>query len=61
MTKEEIKKMIKDRGELAERSFNTYQQLQGQISLLRDLYEKALREEVEAKKKLPENKPETEK
>ena len=59
MKKDELKQMIRDRVALAEKAFNTYQQIQGQISLLREMYMKMEQEEAEDKKskKLPkENK-----
>jgi len=37
MTKQEIMAKIEERKDLADRAYNTYQQLQGQIALLRDM------------------------
>ena len=37
MEKEEIIKKLEERKDLADRAYNTYQQLQGQIALLRDM------------------------
>ena len=57
MNKEEIKKMLKDRGALAEKALGTYHQLQGQMSLLRDMLIELEKEDMQNKKKDPEKKP----
>jgi hypothetical protein len=46
MTKNEIIQMIDDRSELADRAFNSWQQLKGQLALLRELLKSANEEEL---------------
>ena len=57
MTKQEIVKKLEERKDLSDRAYNTYQQLQGQIALLRDMLkdiseeEKKIVETVKVKEK----------
>ena len=53
MTKQELVTKIEERKDLADRAYNTYQQLQGQIALLRDM----LKEETDKEKQGVEKNP----
>lgn len=41
MTSTELRKKIEEKMELSQRAYEAYQQLQGQIALLRDMYKDA--------------------
>ena len=53
MTKQELITKIEERKDLSDRAYNTYQQLQAQLALLRDM----LKEENEKEKKAAEQPP----
>lgn len=54
MTKEEILKKLHDRQELAEQAQTAYQQLQGQIVLLRELLKEFKEDKKEEKSNIEE-------
>lgn len=54
MNTKEIKKLIEEKNDLAQRAYEAYQQLQGQLSLLRDMYKS---EQVNEQKKLKDSEP----
>ena len=56
MTKEEIIVLLKQRAEMADRTFEAFQQLQGQLALLRDMLKSEEKAEQE-KAKLPAEPP----
>ena len=51
MTSKEIRKLIEEKSELAQRASEAFQQLQGQMVLLRDMLKNTLLEEKEQPKK----------
>jgi len=52
----DIRKLIEEKSELAQRASEAFQQLQGQIALLRDMYKNA---QIEENKKKEEDKKDT--
>lgn len=53
MTVKEIRKLIEEKSELAQRASEAFQQLQGQVALLRDMLKNA---QIEENKKKEDNK-----